>query len=675
MGSGCGKSMALPDGYTISVKTGDHQGSGTDADVYMTLGKFNGDRSKEVQVGCRWNDDFEKGSEDHYNIQNPGIKEEISLVMIRLDEGPLVQRWFVETIKIKYQDLPEDRSSIFPIHRWIKDGEKLMVVKNDSTLPQEDPHKKQRLDELARKKDIYQLEKKFDGQLAIPQIKKLPAEEEFSNSYKFDVIIKRGAIYALESIAIHLTTGHWTSLDDIINVYNDTLPIPYGVQNWRSDQRFAAQRLMGCNPVQIRLCTEIPSNFSVTDKMVKGIIEDLTIEQAIEQKRLFIVNYSILQDRQTTDNRLVCAPMALFFVDKTKTLMPVAIQLHQDPANNNPVFLPTDPEYTWILAKMWFNNADGAYHETVSHLGFTHLLVESIAVAANRCISPSHPIFKLLAPHFLYVMAINSLALVTLINPGGVVDEIINIGYKGFLDLIGKVFPTWRLNVEGSLPADLRNRGVNDPDVLPNYYYRDDAILLYEAIKEYVEYVVSKRYYSAELLAGDNEIQEFAETLVRSTDDGGCGIQGVTGDGQFKTNEELIDVLTSIIFTSSVTHAAVNFNQYDEYGFPPNAPLWLNGAPPSDKTPLTEQDILESLPNKKRTLDIMSFTLLLSDRATQRLGNFEKLYQTDPVGKEAVERFRDKLYATGDTIRSRDEKRDIHYPCLDPREVPNAISI
>ena len=73
-------------------------------------------------------------------------------------------------------------------------------------------------------------------------------------------------------------------------------------------------------------------------------------------------------------------------------------------------------------------------------------------------------------------------------------DEIINIGYKGFLDLIGKVFPTWRLNVEGSLPADLRNRGVNDPDVLPNYYYRDDAILLYEAIKEYVEYVVSKRY-------------------------------------------------------------------------------------------------------------------------------------------------------------------------------------
>ena len=50
-----------------------------------------------------------------------------------------------------------------------------------------------------------------------------------------------------------------------------------------------------------------------------------------------------------------------------------------------------------------------------------------------------------------------------------------------------------------------------------------------------------------------------------------------------RQDEELIDVLTSTIFVSSVTHASVNFTQYDEYGFPPNAPLWLNGAPPTNK--------------------------------------------------------------------------------------------
>ncbi|XP_071803307.1 allene oxide synthase-lipoxygenase protein-like [Asterias amurensis] len=676
MGNGCvGGTVVRPNGYRITVKTGDHKGSGSDADVFMILIKSNGKRSKQVKVGCRWKDDFEKGSVDHFDIENPEITEEVDKIEIRLGEGSLKQDWFVETIRIKYQDLPEDRSSIFPIHRWIKEGEELMVVKNDSTLPQEDPHKKQRLDELARKKDIYQLEKKFDGQLAIPQVKELPVEQEFSNKYFFDVLAKRTVIYKLDTIAIHLTTDRWTSLDDIINVYNETLPVPYGVKNWRCDKRFAAQRLMGCNPAQIWLCTEIPSNFAVTDDMVKPIMEGMTLKQAIEKKKLFIVNYEILKDLATTDNRLVCAPMALFFVDNTNTLMPVAIQLFQDPSNDNPVFLPTDPEYTWILAKMWFNNADGAYHEAATHLGFTHLLVESTGVAANRCLSPSHPIFKLLAPHYLYLMAIDSLALVSLINPGGSVDENMNIGQVGFISITERVFPTWRLNVEGSLPADLRNRGVEDPDVLPNYYYRDDAILLYEAIMEYVEYVVNKRYHSAELLAGDNEIQEFAETLVRSTDDGGCGIQGVTGNGQFSTNAELIDVLVSIIFAASISHAAVNFNQYDEYGFPPNAPLWMSGQPPTNKTPLTEQDVLDSLPNKERTLGIMTFTALLSERATQRLGNFEKLYQTDPIGGEAVRRFQDKLSSVGDTIRSRDAKRDIHYPYLDPRQIPNAISI
>ena len=38
-----------------------------------------------------------------------------------------------------------------------------------------------------------------------------------------------------------------------------------------------------------------------------------------------------------------------------------------------------------------------------------------------------------------------------------------------------------------------------------------------------MNFVLSKD--STELLTGDNEIQDFADTLVRSTDEGGCGIK------------------------------------------------------------------------------------------------------------------------------------------------------
>lgn len=35
------------------------------------------------------------------------------------------------------------------------------------------------------------------------------------------------------------------------------------------------------------------------------------------------------------------------------------------------VFLPTDPEYTWMLAKMFYNNAECSLHQACTHLGLS----------------------------------------------------------------------------------------------------------------------------------------------------------------------------------------------------------------------------------------------------------------------------------------------------------------
>ena len=31
--------------------------------------------------------------------------------------------------------------------------------------------------------------------------------------------------------------------------------------------------------------------------------------------------------------------------------------------------MPSDPKYTWMMAKMYYNNADAAFHQSCTHLG------------------------------------------------------------------------------------------------------------------------------------------------------------------------------------------------------------------------------------------------------------------------------------------------------------------
>ena len=152
--------------------------------------------------------------------------------------------------------------------------------------------------------------------------------------------------------------------------------------------------------------------------MVEPFLEGTSLPDAIKRKKVFYIDYDILDGCQDVPDPALCAPIALFYQRNNDDLVPIAIQLYQKPSSDNPVFLPSDPEYTWIMAKMWFNNADAAIHEGITHLGYTHFSMEGISAITHRNMSLSHPIFKLLAPHFLYLHAINSNGLKKLINPG-----------------------------------------------------------------------------------------------------------------------------------------------------------------------------------------------------------------------------------------------------------------
>ncbi|XP_033743196.1 allene oxide synthase-lipoxygenase protein-like [Pecten maximus] len=655
--------------YDISVKTGDKKKSGTDANVKICLYCDDGNKTDNYNLDKFFKNDFERGQKDSFSVKGMSLTR-VDYIELWRDTAGIMDDWFVDIVEV----VCSKQVFVFPFFRWIKPNYRYKIRHLDTSLPDNDPFKEQRRMEINNAREQYELEVKVPGFPA--QVKSLPEDENFSFDYVWD-ITKRKAHAILMSKIVKLTSGSWKNLDDLKNMYTkEVLVLPESVEHWTDDTYFGYQRISKMNNTVIELCTAVPKKMVVTDDMVKESLEGFTLDTAIQAKRLFVVDYEIMDSLPCgKDDTVICAPIALFFVNGKQKLMPIAIQLFQNPGKDNPVFLPADPEYTWITAKLWFNHADSTYHQSFTHLGGTHLMMEGVAVITHRNMSPSHPVFKLLAPHFLYLLAINTRALGNLVAPGGWADRALSVGIKGMFDVIRRKCLQWRLDIDGTLPKDLERRGLLGDNVLPGYYFRDDALQVYNAIFNFVVKYLKLYYESTAKLLGDTELQDWAAEMVLSKDKGGLGLLGVPGSGTVTTIDQLATIITSNIYMCSVAHAAANFPQYDQYAFPPAYPASMRGKPPTDKKPLSEMSVLAALPDKDTTLDMMVVTHILSERTTNCLGNFEVQYVYDPPALAVIDEFKNALKMISQQIKAKNKTRDPPYPWLDPEEIPNAISI
>ena len=62
--------------------------------------------------------------------------------------------------------------------------------------------------------------------------------------------------------------------------------------------------------------------------------------------------------------------------------------------------------------------------------------MEAYAIATMRNLPDPHPVYKLLRQHFRYTMAINTSARASLINNGGIIDQLFAIG-RSMKQIIG----------------------------------------------------------------------------------------------------------------------------------------------------------------------------------------------------------------------------------------------
>ncbi|MEH2308082.1 lipoxygenase family protein [Nostoc sp.] len=473
-------------------------------------------------------------------------------------------------------------------------------------------------------------------------------------------------------------TGHATSFKDYENLF-PVISLPAIAKTYQEDEVFAYMRVAGYNPVMIERVTTLSDRFPVTDEHYQAVMgTDDSLAAAGLEGRLYLADYKILDGAINGtfphEQKYLYAPLALFALpkgsDPTRLLRPIAIQCGQTPGTDYPIVTPNSGKYAWLFAKTVVQIADANIHEAVTHLARTHLFVGVFAIATARQLPLTHPLRILLRPHFDGTLAINDAAQRTLIAPGGGVDRLLSASIDNSRVLAVLGLQSYGFN-SAILPNQFQQRGVDDPNLLPIYPYRDDALLVWDAIHQWVWDYLNLYYPTDEDIQKDRALQAWAAEIPAY--DGGR-IPDFGEDGGIKTLNYLIDATTLIIFTASAQHAAVNFPQKDLMGYAAAIPMAGYLPASTLKREVTEQDYLNLLPPLDQAQRQYNLLSLLGSVYYNKLGEYEQGYFTDEKVKPLLQAFQSNLQQVENTIKQRNLHRP-SYEYLLPSKIPQSINI
>ncbi|XP_062849636.1 polyunsaturated fatty acid lipoxygenase ALOX12-like [Trichomycterus rosablanca] len=443
----------------------------------------------------------------------------------------------------------------------------------------------------------------------------------------------------------------------------------YVVEHWKEDLFFGYQFMNGSNPRMIQRCRSLPSNFPVSGDMVQAFLSPkTTLNKELKAGNVYLVDHSVLKDITANvikgKKQYIAAPLCLLYEHPEKGLIPIAIQvLEQNPSRDTPIYLPNDPPLAWLLAKIWVRHAEFQIFQVVSHLLRTHLVAEVFCVATLRQLPLVHPIYKLLTPHLRYTLEINTRARTKLISDDGIFKKVVSTGGDGLLMLAQREYKV--LTYRSLQPQlDFADRDVTK---LKNYYYRDHALMLWDAIHNFVSSMVSLYYNSDQEVEQDSELQAWIKDVVEEGFvDAIHGVRSIS-----KTQHSVI------IFTASAQHAAINNGQFDYCSWVPNTTCTMRQPPPKDKDAVTMELIMDSLPDIGQSCMELAITWVLGrlQPDAKFLADYKDEYFTEPKAQKVIDRFREELKDIDEQIQDQNKGLEPPYLYLCPSRVENSITI
>lgn len=485
--------------------------------------------------------------------------------------------------------------------------------------------------------------------------------------------------YAPNSSSNDTTEFGLKKYDDIFQ----TIDIPMVAKRVHDDSLFSYWRVGGHNPIVIKGISSIPRNFPITDEQYKKVILGDDINSALTEKRLYIVDYKengIMSAEagftKPTGHGYSYSPIALYVVDKvTHKLRPVAIQCGQDPSDNNLFFPSTngDINWGWECAKLVIQCADESNHEMFSHLGYTHFISEVFSTATLRNLPEGHPLYRLLTTHFDGSNFINWGATVGLVG----VQQFVDTLFAADLNNILSEVLTQRFNFhffDKMLPNDLKIRKVDDTSALKEYPYRDDGLLIWEAIFDWVKSYLQQYYLSINSILSDQYITNWFDDIIKNG--------AINGFRKADNYEEFINIITMVIFTASAQHAAVNFTQPDWLRYLPSISASLaEKKPRSPNDTHSSIDWLKMIPDTDKALLKFVIYSLLGGVQYGRLGEYkenggdgESTLDLSYVGPQ-LKKFQEKLVEIESIIKQRNLSRSEPYTYLLPSKIPASTNI
>uniref|UniRef100_A0A8C2JWI7 Arachidonate 5-lipoxygenase a n=1 Tax=Cyprinus carpio TaxID=7962 RepID=A0A8C2JWI7_CYPCA len=672
--------------YTVTVATGSQWFAGTDDYIYLTLVGSESCSERTLLDKPLYND-FERGAVDSYDISVGEDLGEIELVKIEKKKYWVHDDWYCKyiTVKTPYGDYIE-----FPCFRWLVDDKEVILRDGRARLPQHDKTgvaKQHRRKELEQRQKTYRWKEWHPGfpmSIDAKAHSELPREIQFDSEKGVDFVLNYSK--AIENLYInqfmHMFQSSWGDFEDFERIFmriKNTIS-EYVMEHWKEDFMFGYQFLNGCNPVVIRKCTEIPDKFPVTQKILEASLErGLTLEEELKEGNIFIADYELLDGvtPNATDPctiQYLAAPICLLYKNSQNKIMPIAIQVSElHTKQDNPIFLPTDDEHDWLLAKIWVRSSDFHVHQTVTHLLRTHLISEVFGIAMFRQLPAVHPVFKLLLPHIRFTIAINTKAREQLICECGLFDKANGTGGGGHVELVQKSMKNFTYR-SLCFPEAIKARGMDSQEELPYYFYRDDGCRVWEAVTSFVTDVVNIYYDNDKTVQEDVEIQAFVKDVCS------FGMQDFDYcefPKTLRTKEQLVEYLTIVIFTASAQHAGVNFGQFDWCSWIPNSPPTMRKPPPTKKGEVDMKYIVESLPDRGRSCWHLGAVWALSQFQENELflGMYPDEHFIEKPVKDAMVKFCKNLSEVTKVIKNRNEGKKLPYYYLSPDRIPNSVAV